>query len=406
MAGLPRSAVRRPGAARPLWRVLLAAVLVSLCVSAGASDDAATKEAQLKQLRARIADLRQHLQTVREHQGDARKDLRQVEQRVGEVSRSLHKLQGRIDDQQQRLKKLDSKRDRLRDRLGAQRHMLARQLRSSYMLGRQEQLKILLNQGDPTTVQRALVYYDYFNRARTRRIHHALDQLDALRQVQADIEQEQQRLQGLYAEQEQQRDKLKAERAARAKVLAALDKEVRDKGGRLNAMVRSEKELQQVLQSLQQALSDIPPDHHDTRPFATLKGQLPWPVGGRIAVSYGSRRSFGKLRWRGVIIRAPRGTPVHAISHGRVAFADWLRGYGLLIIIDHGHGFMTLYGHNQSLYKDVGEWVEPGEVIASVGDSGGQNKSGLYFELRRQGRPLNPDRWCRGRPHRLAGINP
>ena len=402
----PRSVQRRPGAARLRWRALLAAVLVSVCVGAGAADDSAAKEAQLKQLRARITELRQHLQTVRERQGDARSGLRQVEQRVGDVSRALHRLQGQIDNQRQRLAALNTKRDHLRATLATQRNLLARQLRSSYMLGRQEQLKILLNQGDPATVQRALVYYDYFNRARTRRIHHALDQLDALRQVQADIEHEQQRLQDLYAEQDKERANLKTERVAREKVLAGLDRELRDKGGRLKSMLRSEQELQQVLQSLQQALSDIPPNQHDTRPFSTLKGKLPWPVGGRIEVAYGSRRSVGNLRWRGVVIAAPRGTEVRAISHGRVAFADWLRGYGLLIIIDHGHGFMTLYGHNQSLYKEVGEWVEAGEPIASVGDSGGQNQSGLYFELRRQGHPLNPRTWCRGKPHRLAGINP
>ena len=147
---------------------------------------------------------------------------------------------------------------------------------------------------------------------------------------------------------------------------------------------------------------DLPTEQGERKAFAGLRGKLKWPSRGRLANRYGSRRKEGKLKWQGVMIKAPEGTEVTAISHGRIAFSDWLRGFGLLTIIDHGDGYMSLYGGNQSLYKEVGDWVEAGDVIASVGNSGGHRETALYFEIRHNGKPTNPLKWCRNKPKKLA----
>lgn len=388
---------RVPAASR-IGRALLCAFL---CLNllraplAGAAPPAAAKAAELKQLRGRIERMRRALGADRGRRNRLRGDLRKVEQTIGRVARSLQQTQHQIRKTNQRLQTLGQQRQQLTQGLAADRRLLARQLRASYIIGRQEELKLLLNQSDPARVQRALVYYGYLNRARTARIHTALDQLHRLQAVQTAISERQNRLQQLRSTQQQQKSLLEDTRAARKKVLAHLNAQIADKNQRLKGMERNEQNLERVLHALDRALADTPIPPQLSRPFAALKGRLPWPVRGRVLERYGRPRGVGTLRWRGMLIAAPAGTPVHAISHGRVAFADWLRGYGLLIIIDHGHGFMTLYGHNQSLYKDVGEWVEPGDLIASVGDSGGQSDSALYFEIRRQGHPLNPASWCR-----------
>jgi septal ring factor EnvC (AmiA/AmiB activator) len=179
----------------------------------------------------------------------------------------------------------------------------------------------------------------------------------------------------------------------RQQLLARLQEQMRSKGTELEQLTRDEQRLQELVRSLRELLSDIPAAPGDSRPFPSRKGKLDWPVQGSLVASFGSRRAVGDLTWRGILIRAPRGAEVRAVSHGRVAFADWLRGFGLLIIVDHGDGYMTLYGHNQGLYKEAGEWVETGEVIAGVGDGGDLGEAGLYFEVRHKGRPVNPASW-------------
>jgi septal ring factor EnvC (AmiA/AmiB activator) len=375
-------------------------------VLAASSAETRAKTAELQQLRARIGELRKSLQATRGRQDKVRQDLRRVEETIGHVLQSLRQVRSDMDQAQRRLADLERRRQSLRQRLGKDRQRLAQQLRASYVMGRQEQLKLLLNQTDPSRVERALVYYDYLNRARTRRIRASMAKLKDLHQVETAIAVKRAQLQKIQGRYQGQREALERSRAERKHVLAALNAEAQTKDQRLQGMLANEQRLEKVIKALQQALSDIPMDRQLARPFATLKGRLPWPVRGRIVVHYGSRRGVGRLRWRGVLIKAPAGAPVRAISHGRVAFADWLRGYGLLLIIDHGNGFMTLYGHNQSLYKDVGEWVEAGELVASVGNSGGEPENGLYFAIRRKGHPVNPVRWCRSAHGTLVGVNP
>jgi septal ring factor EnvC (AmiA/AmiB activator) len=176
-------------------------------------------------------------------------------------------------------------------------------------------------------------------------------------------------------------------------LLAALEREIGAKDRRLKALVEDEARLQRVLATLRRALADLPRGFDAEKPFPTQRGHLPWPASGSVKAAFGARRGVGELKWNGILIAAPEGRAVHAVHRGRVAFADWLRGFGLLMIVDHGDGYMSLYGHNQHLLKEVGEWVEAGEAVASVGASGGRAESGLYFEIRHDGRPVDPVRW-------------
>ena len=176
-------------------------------------------------------------------------------------------------------------------------------------------------------------------------------------------------------------------------------RDIDSEGKQLSQLRKDERALKRILKSLTDLLSDIPGSLTNVKSFGQLKGQLPWPSGGKLTTRFGTARGDSGKRWSGVIIGTQRGDDVRAIARGRVAFSDWLRGYGLLLILDHGDGYMSLYGHNESVYRDTGEWVESGQVIASVGDSGGQHHTGLYFEIRRDGKPINPVKWClNGKP--------
>ena len=175
-----------------------------------------------------------------------------------------------------------------------------------------------------------------------------------------------------------------------------MEKEIATQGSRLKKFVADEQQLQQLLKEIRNIMPSMLTEIDKRETFSKRRGQLKWPVKGKVKRIFGKSRQAANLKWNGVLISSNEGNNVRAISHGRVAYADWLRGYGMLVIIDHGDGYMTLYGYNQALYKETGDWVEEGEVIASVGRSGGQLKSGLYFEVRVKGQPSNPAKWCRG----------
>jgi septal ring factor EnvC (AmiA/AmiB activator) len=377
---------------RPLLLALLA--LLTFCGSAAAGEKE-EKEAELSQLRQRITSLTQHLESVRGRYDTLRTELRQTERRIGTLSRTLKELDTDLGRQQEKLAVLQKRADGLQRSIADQRRYLAGQIRASYAMGRQEYMKILLNQESPSTVGRLITYYDYLNKARSERIA-ALDKtIRELEQVRAELEAQTERLRKLREQRAREKSELEASRGERQKLVQQLKSEITDKDRHLSGMMRDEQELKALISALSKALSDIPAEPGNRKPFGSLKGILKWPVKGPLVNSFGSPRKLGKLTWQGVTIGAGRGQEVRAVSHGRVAFADWLRGYGLLLIIDHGDGYMSLYGHNQSLYKETGDWVEPAEVIATVGDSGGQESSGLYFEIRKDGHPTDPVRWCR-----------
>ena len=381
---------------------------VSLADNSGPADSR-----KLEQLRQQIQVLRSELDSDVQRKQVLQSRLRRSERHIGKVVALLKKLKHQLRTQQRELKKLNTRRNKLQSNLHKHRVALARQIRAAYTIGQQEYVKILLNQQDPAAVTRTLTYYDYFHRARLARMQDIDKALAELSTLEKRIQQKTRKLEKNREEQNREKTQLEKTRQRRTSVLAKLQQQILAKGERLSLMEEDKRRLQRLLDSLATVSPPSPasPDGRESglssegsehMPFAKLRGQLRWPSRGRLTTRYGSPRKIGKLKWQGVNISAPEGTEVNAISYGRVAFSDWLRGFGLLIIIDHGDGYMSLYGGNQSLFKEVGDWVEAGEVIASMGKSGGRKDSALYFEIRHNGKPSNPLKWCRNKPKRIS----
>ena len=245
-------------------------------------------------------------------------------------------------------------------------------------------------------IGRTLTYYDYFHKARSHNINEAITTVKELQQLSDKIKLKTDNLKISQKQQQIEKQKLEDDFINRASVVQELAKEIADSGVRLKKMRLDEQTLQQLLNQIQDIMPTLLTEIDKREPFALRRGRLNWPLKGKVKRLFGKSRQIAGLKWNGVIIPGSEGQDVRSISHGRVAYADWLRGYGLLVIIDHGDGFMSLYGHNQALYKETGDWVEEGEVISTVGRSGGQLKSGLYFEVRVKGKPSNPVKWCKG----------
>lgn len=373
-------------------------LLLATAAPLAAPDDPHKASSELTELRARIANVQKELESARAQESNLAKQVREVEQRIGALNLSLRTVKTRLRDGERQLGALQDEYAQTNAQLEAERQLLARQLRAAYLIGRQEQVKLLLNQEDPARFGRTLTYYRYLNQARLERIEKVEDMLARLDALQQEIGVQREDLAQSEALQAAELAELAEERLRRASLLERLQADIREQGGQLAQMQKDEKRLEQLIKDLQRALADLAPEGGARQPFAKLKRSLPWPVTGKLTAAFGDRREVGDLRWRGAFIAASANQEVRAVAHGRVAFADWLRGFGLLIIIDHGDDYMTLYGHNQALFKEVGDWVGPGEVIASVGDTGGMARTGVYFELRHKGEPQNPQNWCAGKP--------
>ena len=399
----------RPNLLTPLF--VLALLTLGWWPLLSTADNSPQNAAKLEQLRQQIQVLRNELDSDQQRKQNLRSQLRDTERHMGKVVALLKRLKRQLRKQKRELNKLHKRQKNLQADLQVQRVTLAQQIRAAYAIGQQEYVKILLNQQDPAAVTRTLTYYDYFHRARLARIQSIDTKLADLLAVAQKIQTKTEKLQRNQREQSLEKAQLEKTRGKRTEVLAKLNQQILAKGERLSLLQEDKRRLQRLLDRLAETPFEASPGVSDSalasekserEPFAHRRGKLKWPSRGRLSTRYGSNRKVGKLKWQGVTITAPEGTDVRAISHGRVAFSDWLRGFGLLTIIDHGDGYMSLYGGNQSLFKEVGDWVEEGEVIASVGNSGGRKNSSLYFEIRHNGKPTNPLKWCRNQPKKLA----
>lgn len=370
------------------------------------SDEDAEIEAQIQSQRQRekllklkntITELQGTLDRDRSKYGKLRTQLRHAEKAIGGLIRKIDIVDRKLIQQKKRMKSLQSERQTLWTDLERQRRVLAGQIRTAYAMGRQEYMKLLLNQQDPSVMGRTLVYYDYLNRARTAKISAIDESVLKLEKLEVSITEQTARLKRTRAEQLAQKKKLEKSRVNRARVLVKLDQKIRTREEKLQLYRADARQLETLMDGLRDALADVPANAGQRKPFKSQRGRLRLPVQGKITANYGSRRKAGGFRWQGVMIRAKQGADVKTVSHGRVAFADWLRGFGLMVIVDHGDGYMSLYGHNESLYVETGDWVEAGDVVSAVGSSGGQKRAGLYFEIRANGKPTNPLRWCKRR---------
>jgi septal ring factor EnvC (AmiA/AmiB activator) len=375
---------------------LAAALMLILAFSSALAEEGEIrqKEGELRQLQSRITELQTDLSQSEKREQVLVGELRELERKIGRQAGNLRRLSGQQQEQESKLARLAGQRDRQRSELESHRLALTRQIRTAYAMGRQERIKILLNQQDPALVGRMMVYYDYFNRARTEAMGKIASALKSLQTTEEQLLAEQQNLDRLLEHERREKALLDRTQEERQGIIASLRQDIRSKNASLDRFRKDEKQLKDLLGRLQEELAPIPLESLEQRPFKSEKGRLAWPAGGRLSASFGTSRG-GNLKWDGVMISAPEGREVRAVHHGRVAFADWLRGFGMLLIVDHGDGYMTLYGHNQSLFKEAGEWVAAGETLALVGSSGGQESAGVYFGIRHNGRPLNPKKWCR-----------
>ncbi|MEO5342545.1 MAG: peptidoglycan DD-metalloendopeptidase family protein [Gammaproteobacteria bacterium SHHR-1] len=351
------------------------------------------QQAKLEQLRQRIARLTEDLHLDRNRLDSYQNELREIERNISQHKFTLKDLEGSLQRRQRLLERLEPREQQQLQRLQRHQRLLAQQLRAAWLMGEQNRLKMLLNQQDPSRIARLLKYHEYLNRARSRKMQQLRGLLQELEQTRRSLDEERQRMAELRGQALQRQQQLERDKAQRAALLEKLAAEIQDKDKQLNNLKRNEANLKQLVSQLQQTLQELAVQQSQKTPFGDHKGRMSWPVKGRLGARFGSPRAGG-IRWDGVFLRASEGSQVAAIQPGRVAFADWLRGYGLLLIIDHGEGYMSLYGHNQSLFKKVGETVTQGETLAQSG-SASLHGQGIYFGIRHNGKPLDPAGWCR-----------
>jgi septal ring factor EnvC (AmiA/AmiB activator) len=357
---------------------------------------AKVKEQELAEVRDRISALKESMDDAAEERDRVTAELQELEIAIAERRTRLREIEREQRYVAEKKAKLDAELVERESHLDEESEALAAQVRTAYMSGSQEKIKLLLNQRDPATLGRLMAYYRYLNDYRADNIESVVEQIRELEALRGQIAAEEARLSSLKQDRYDELGRLGASQDQRRELLDTLRQRLADEGREVERLAAQEQDLSRLIAELTSILSDYPITSE--QPFGELKGKLTWPVAGRLLHDFGQPRAGGRLKWNGVVLAAPRGREVRAVYHGRVAFADWLGGMGLLVIVDHGDGYLTLYGYNETILKDTGDWVAPGDVIATVGDSGGQAQASLYFELRSGKRAENPRRWVTKTP--------
>jgi septal ring factor EnvC (AmiA/AmiB activator) len=380
-----------------LRRLLLGPLILTLCLASGspAADDPnpAKAEAELKAVRSQIDKVQAEMERDAGRRDKLSKELEDSEKTVSGARGELDKLRRERAVHTARRAELAAARRNEEAVLGERRTALAGQIRAASMIGQEEPLKLLLNQRDPAQTGRVLTYYQYFGRARASQIAAINSHIAELATIDAGLAEEEARLAALEDQQKDELSRLQSARERRGRALVSLETESKNRARELARLKDQQGGLEKLVRELRRALERLdkfPTDSKDA--FAKLRGKLSWPVAGKLLASFGQNRAGG-VKWDGVLVSGSQGAAVRAVYHGRVVYADWLSGLGLLTIIDHGDGYLSLYGHNERLYKEVGERVTAGDTIATVGDSGGRSTPALYFEIRKAGRPVDPRPW-------------
>ncbi len=351
---------------------------------------------QLEQLRDQMQHIQTDLTKKQRRRSTVQQELKSTEKKIGQQNKELRKLDKEIAAQKQRIRVARIQQGLNRNSLEAQRKFMEKQIRLAYAIGRQDRLKLLLNQQDPEMVGRLMVYHDYFNRKRAEQLALIQTTLNKLQQAEQVMLTEEREMQRLQSRMQLEKAALEKSREGRKALIASLNKNITSDAERLKELRRDEERLKRVLVQIQQKAKVSKKGRYLSKGkrFVTQKGKMHWPTKGKFKARFGSERRGG-LKWDGVLISAPEGEEVRAVYDGKVVFSDWLRGFGLMLILDHGDGYMTLYGHNQSLTKEEGDLVRADEVVAVLGNSGGQEEPGVYFAMRHKGQAINPEKWFR-----------
>lgn len=410
---------------------ILALILLSSLIAPAIADQRADTQRQLEAARQDVAELKKLLEKLQQEKSGVQQQLKKTETEMGDLENQVKELQRELKGSEQEIQRLDQEKKKLQGARTEQQRLIAIQARAAYQSGRQEYVKLLLNQQNPEIFSRTLTYYDYLSQARLEQLAAFNETLRQLANVEQEINSHQAQLQAQKAGLDERHARLAEARKERQQALAKLNRDFATRDQRLKARQQEQAELGRVLKTIEETLARQAREAEEARkralaaqqaeqarpgsqqpsqpsgplvtsgavyggPFASARGKLPWPVDGRLVARYGTPRGGdARTKWDGVLIGAPAGSQVRAVHGGRVVFADWLRGAGLLVILDHGNGYLSLYGHNQNLLKSAGDVVKAGDPIATVGSSGGQETSALYFAIRQNGRPSDPAQWCR-----------
>ena len=378
----------------PLIMLLLAALVAEAQDTDGGI--AKVKEQELEEVRERISELKRSMDQSATSRDRLTGELQTAEIEISEKRIRLKELERERDYSINQKRMLDDQIEQRESELESESSELASQVRAAYMNGSQERIKLFLNQRDPVTLGRLITYYRYLNDYRAGNIETVSAYLRELAELRGKAAAEEARLANLAKQRYVELTKLNTAQEKRRQLLVSLRGRMADEGREIEQLAAQEKDLSQLIAELSSILSDYPISSES--PFSEHKGRLTWPVAGSLVHDFGQPRVTDRLKWNGVVLAAPRGHEVRSVYHGRIVFSDWLAGLGLLVIVEHGEGYMTLYGYNETTLKNTGDWVAPGDVIATVGDSGGQARTALYFEIRRGTRPLNPRKWVTRRP--------
>jgi len=382
-------------------RVLL--IAATLCAAGAATAATAPPKEELSQLRGRIEAMQKRLAAAEGARSEAADGLRDSERAISESNRSLRDLAAKQRAIQARLIDLQQQETRAGNDIESQQRLLARQLYQQYIGNQPDAVKLLLNREDPNRIARDLHYLTYLARMRAEQIRSLRASIRQLDDLEAETKQQSEALAAVQTEQQAQREKIEHEKQTRRDVLQKVARQIESQRHEISKLKRDEQRLARLVEQISQMIARsraetprndrVPDSSTDGSAFAELKGKLSLPVRGELKGRFGSPRADGGLSWKGVFIASQPNQEVRAIAAGRVVFADWLRGFGNLLIIDHGGGYMSLYGNNESLFKQIGQATRGGETIAAVGNSGGNTDYGLYFEMRHQGKAFDPLSW-------------
>ena len=351
------------------------------------------KNSKLSNIKTEIKSLQQSIAHDKDSYKTAENDLQATEVKMNRLFISIADLDKQMAQLQNNIARLNQQITTLQNTLLQEEASLGKEMRNTYEFGQDSAVKLILNTESPDDLQRMMQYFRLLNEDKVASMKKVKDNLDQLVQLQQHLQERKTQLQNIRQQEQDLVHDLKQQQLQRQKLIAAIDGTLAAKADRLNALQQNRRSLEGLVQQLksQPPITTLPPYS-----FARLRGRLPWPLPGTIVEHFGASIDESNLQWSGVLINTPQNTPVHAIYPGRVIFADWLKGFGLLVIIDHGQDYMSLYGRNDALMVKTGDNVSFGQVIARAGSTGGFDKSSLYFEIRHQGDPVDPEQWCRG----------
>ena len=370
-------------------------LLFLLILSPSAIANESNHKEKLKDIQNRLENVNAEIEKSKDQVKEFQSELKKNELMAAKISEQLENIQNNILKKKDNLERLKIKKKDSQKIIDIEKKILISQIKTMYKIGKYDYVKLLLNQQNVSEITRAIAYYDYDNYARSKRIKKLKNTLIDIEKIQLTILDQTSRLESLNTTHKSKLDKFNKYRGDRLKFITEINKHIDRQGVELLLLKENEHELVKLLNKLNVHKKNKTDTLKKGFSFSSKKGELIWPINGKLLKKYGEKKKKTGLKWRGVLIESVQGSHVSAVSQGKIVFADWFRNFGLLIIIDHENDYLSLYGHNQRLLKSIGDFVLTGEKIATVGDSGGQKNSALYFEIRKGKKTLNPSLWCK-----------